>query len=162
VWHPGQGKKVAPSGAVIPVADSPVLNRMKVYQATAIFSVLFALLGFSYNVWRMEVTEHNSSVRAASFELLLQLAELEQIVYAGHYDGDTTRGNPRDGWVKVGLVVDLSRACSERVVASADGLKAVWAESWEALAEDRARADQVVAAIDQVRAEVRRQLTSLD
>ena len=70
------------------MADASLLRRMKVYQATALFSVLFALLGFSYNVWRMEVTEQNSNVRDAAFELLLQLAELEQVVYAAHYDND--------------------------------------------------------------------------
>ncbi|MCL1123885.1 hypothetical protein [Shewanella surugensis] len=57
-----------------------------IFQLTAIFSALFALVGFSYNVWRMEISEHNTTVRSASFELLLQLAELESIIYANFYD----------------------------------------------------------------------------
>ncbi len=135
---------------------------MKVYQATALFSVMFALVGFSYNVWRMEVTEHNSNVRSASFELLLQLAELEQLVYAAHYDRDPVQGNPRKGWVKVGLIADLSYSCSERVHAQAQLLRKTWDESWERLPGDRAATDATVAAIDATRAAVQRELRALD
>ena len=78
-------------------------RRMNWYQATALFSIFFAVLGFTYNVWRMEMTEHNSNVREASCETLLQLAELEQLVFAAHYDQDPVAGNPRNGWVKGGL-----------------------------------------------------------
>ena len=67
-------------------------NGSRFYQATAIFSVLFALAGFSYNVWRMEVSEANAAKREAAFEIMLQLAELEHEVYAAHYDQDTVVG----------------------------------------------------------------------
>ena len=144
------------------MADSDTSTRLKVYQATALFSVLFALMGFSYNVWRMEITERNSSVRESAFELLLQLAELEQVVYAAHYDQDTERGNPRDGWVKVGLINDLSSSCSEAVENSAADLKQVWSDNWSRLAEQREAANAVVAAIDHTRAEVQGVLRSLD
>ncbi|QFU74889.1 hypothetical protein EY643_04120 [Halioglobus maricola] len=137
-------------------------TRLKVYQATALFSVLFALVGFSYNVWRLEVTEHNSNVREASFELLLQLAELEQVVYAAHYDRDLERGSPRDGWVKVGLINDLSGTCGEAVVASAAVLKAVWSSNWAQMAEQSSATDAVVTAIDDTRAEVRAVLSTLN
>lgn len=136
--------------------------RIKVYQATALFSVLFALVGFSYNVWRMEVTEHNSNVRESAFELLLQLAELEQVVYAAHYDQDPERGNPRDGWVKVGLINDLSSSCGESVSAAAAQLKQAWSDNWSALPAERSAADAVVAAIDRTRARVRVELGALD
>ncbi len=110
----------------------------------------------------MEVTERNSSVRESAFELLLQLAELEQVVYAAHYDQDAERGNPRDGWVKVGLINDLSGSCSEAVENSAADLKQVWSDNWSRLAEQREAANTVVAAIDHTRAEVQGVLRSLD
>lgn len=47
------------------------------YHATAVFSIVFALADVSYNVWRMKFSEQNRSVREASFEMLLQLADLE-------------------------------------------------------------------------------------
>ncbi len=144
------------------MADPGLLRRMKVYQATALFSVLFALLGFSYNVWRMEVTEQNSNVRDAAFELLLQLAELEQVVYAAHYDNDLERGNPRDGWVKVGLINDLSLSCSPAVHEQAKRLKQAWSRNWEQLPRDREATDAVVAAIDATRAAVQAAIAALD
>ena len=142
--------------------DSDRLHRrMGLYQATAVFSVLFALLGFSYNVWRLEVTEHNSSVREAAFELLLQLAELEQVVFAAHYDQDPVRGNPRDGWVKVGLIADLSASCSPEVRVQAMVLHDTWSRNWEALPDSRPLAQEVVDAIDATRAEVKSSLAAL-
>jgi len=88
-------------------------DKLKVYYVTAIFSVVFAVVGFSYNAWRLEVTEDNSNIRAASFEVLTVLAELEQIIYAAHYDKDTKEGSPRKGWVKIGLIVDLDSLISK-------------------------------------------------
>ena len=142
--------------------DEKLHRRLNAYQATAIFSVLFALMGFSYNVWRMEVTEHNSNVREASFEMLLQLAELEQLVYAAYYDQDAERGNPRQGWVKVGLIIDLSVSSEVAVQEHALKLREVWTAHWEPLPSERASANAIVAAIDGVRDGVRMALQDLD
>ena len=139
-----------------------LVTRVRWYQATAIFSILFALLGFSYNVWRLEVTEHNSNVREASFETLLQLAELEQLVFAAHYDQDPVGGNPRNGWVKVGLIADLSVNCGVEVAACAQQLKASWQRNWAAMPEDRAATESLVAAIDDTRLAVLAGLARLD
>ncbi len=143
------------------MTDPLLERRLRWYQAATLFSVMFALLGFSYNVWRMEQTEHNSSVREASFEMLLQLAELEQLVYAAHYDGDPVAGNPRSGWVIVGLVVDLSSACSAEVRNRALALKALWADGWAGLADDRALVDGLVEAMDATRHAVHAALDGL-
>ena len=141
---------------------SELSRKIRIYQATALFSVLFALMGFSYNVWRMEVTEYNSNVRSAPFELFLQLAELEQLVFAAHYDRDPERGNPRDGWVKVGLIADLSYSCGEEAHAAALALRESWSENWEQLPAERQAAEATVAAIDATRAAVQAVLQELD
>jgi len=135
---------------------------MKIYQATAIFSVLFALVGFSYNVWRLEVTEHNSNVRSASFEMLLQLAELEQLVFAAHYDRDPQAGNPRVGWVKVGLIADLSISGGDVVRQRAEQLRASWGQHWEQLPTERGAADAIAQSIDATRLAVQEVLLTLD
>lgn len=137
-------------------------NANRWYHATAIFSVVFALAGFSYNVWRMEASEHNNSVREASFEILLQLADLEQLVYAAHYDKDPETGNPRAGWVKVALIADLSTQTSDTVQQQAAGLREVWGQNWSGMHSDRSAADSIVAAIDVVRAGVRERLNNLE
>jgi hypothetical protein len=139
-----------------------VLRKMKIYQATAIFSVLFALVGFSYNVWRMESSEHNDTVRNASFEILLQLAELEQLVYAAHYDHDRSVGSPRIGWVKVGLIADLSYNSAAPVQLASGQLKEVWSAHWQTLPGERVSADAIVAAIDVTRMAVQHALRQLD
>ena len=135
---------------------------ISIFQLTAVFSMIFALIGFSYNVWRMENTEYNSNMRSASFELLLQLSELEGIVYAAHYDQDTIEGNPRKGWIKVNLIADLSMIAEPEVSASANALKLEWQENWQALSRDEASATNMVEAIDHTRDEVRHLLSQLN
>ncbi len=141
---------------------TPTLSKLHLYQLTVIFSVLFALLGFTYNVWRMEVTEENSNIRTASFEVLLTLSSLEQLVYSAHYDGDEQEGNPRKGWVKVGLIEDLSMLTTDSVQAQAAALKTVWTDNWATMMDDRNSADQIVGAIDSTRTELKRVLQSLE
>lgn len=135
---------------------------ISVFQLTAVFSMLFALVGFSYNVWRMEITEYNSNVRSASFELLLQLSELESIVYAAHYDQDVILGSPRKGWVKVNLIADLSMITEPELSVAAEELKLSWQSNWQQLADDEASAQAVVIKIDETRAQVRILLKQLD
>ena len=132
------------------------------YQLAVIFSVLFALLGFSYNVWRMEVTEENSNIRTACFEILLELSSLEQLIYIAHYDGDIKEGSPRKGWVKVGLITDLSVLTDDSVVKQATNLKNVWSEKWETMPDNKNSVDQIVKAIDSVRAEIKQVLNALE
>ncbi|MCE9686759.1 hypothetical protein LZP73_11135 [Shewanella sp. AS16] len=133
-----------------------------VFQTTAVFSMLFALIGFSYNVWRMEVTETNATLREASFEMLLQLSELELNVYAAYYDQDAIEGNPRRGWVKVGLIEDLSMLMPAEIRLAAKELKQSWSEHWSRLPTEETSAISVVTAIDATRAQVRQALAALD
>ncbi|MDO6618042.1 hypothetical protein [Shewanella sp. 6_MG-2023] len=110
----------------------------------------------------MEITEHNSNVRTASFEMLLELAQLEQLVYAAHYDNDTELGNPRVGWVKVGLIEDLSSLTNDQVRLKAQNLTLVWSEQWQQMLESEAASMEITAKIDLVRAEIKRLLVSLN
>lgn len=137
-------------------------KKVSIFQITALFSMLFALVGFSYNVWRMEISEYNSTMRSASFELLLQLSELEGIVYAAHYDQDPVAGNPRKGWIKVNLIKDLSMITESEVEASAQRLKQKWQTNWQSVPGSEPSAVAVVEAIDSTREEVRLLLSKLD
>ncbi|RTR38487.1 hypothetical protein EKG38_13305 [Shewanella canadensis] len=137
-------------------------QKISIFQITAVFSMLFALVGFSYNVWRMEISEYNSNMRSASFELLLQLSELEGIVYAAHYDQDTVAGNPRKGWIKVNLIADLSMITEAEIKDSAKQLKQEWQANWQTMTDSESSAVAVVDAIDDTRDEVRFLLSKLD
>lgn len=135
--------------------------KLKAYYVTAILGVVFAVIGFSYNAWRLEVSEDNNNVRTASFEVLTGLAELEQIIYAAHYDKDMVLGSPRKGWVKVGLIVDLSMLISKPVEEQSLKLLDVWSDNWERMANEQEATNQLVEQIDQVRKEIKLVLTGL-
>lgn len=137
-------------------------HKFRAYYLTAIFSLLFAVIGFSYNTWRLEVTEDNNNVRMAAFEVLVRLSDLEQLIYSAHYDQDPVEGNPRKGWVMIGLMVDLSTLISPSVEQQAVQLKDRWANSWETMTHDRAVTDALVNAIESVRAEIKTVLRSLE
>jgi len=80
--------------------------------------------------------------------VLNELAELEQTIYSAHYDQDNVNGSPRKAWVKVGLIVDLSMLMGDSVEQSA--------------AQDRATTNELIEKIDNVRSEIKSQLTMLD
>lgn len=137
-------------------------DKLKIYYITAILGVVFAVIGFSYNAWRLEATEANNNIRTAAFEVLTNLAELEQIIYAAHYDKDPDKGNPRTGWVKIGLIVDLGSLISIPVEDKARQLKTVWGDNWEAMVDDVGATDRLVTAIESVRTEIKSALISLN
>ncbi len=137
-------------------------RRLEVYYIMAILSIIGAVTGFIYNSWRLEVSEDNNNIRTASFELLTNLAELEQIIYASHYDKDVIAGSPRKGWVKVGLIADLSSLISNQVEKQSLKLKESWAGNWENLADEQEAANKLINKIETVRAEVKLKLLDLD
>ena len=142
--------------------DIQVIKKLHLYQLTVIFSVLFALAGFSYNVWRMEVSEQNNNIRTACFEMLLELSTLEQLVYTAHYDSDVKEGSPRKGWVKVGLIADLSVLTTDSVEKKASTLKKVWSTHWSTMVNNKDSVDEIVNAIDSVRSEIKQVFNSLE
>lgn len=142
--------------------NSTSIESLKIYQLAVIFSIFISLAGFSYNVWRMEVTENNNNIRTACFELLRNLSALEQLVYAAHYDKNDEAGNPRNGWVLVGLIEDMSMLTVDSIEGQARSLKSTWSEDWSTMAQSRQETDDIVEAIDATRAEIKQTLNQLD
>lgn len=137
-------------------------TKLKTYYITAIFGVVFAVIGFSYNAWRLEATEDNNNIRTASFEVLKELSELEQIIYSGFYDRNITEGNPRKGWVKVGLIVDLSSLISDSVKQQANVLHHTWSEHWNLFSSEQRSTDQLISDIENIRNEIKHVLKTLN
>jgi len=137
-------------------------SKLRIYYITVIFSVIFAIIGFSYNAWRLESSEENNNIRTAAFQVLNELAELEQIIYAAHYDQDKVAGSPRKAWVKIGLIVDLSVLIDPSVEKKTKALHMSWAASWESIASDKSVVDVVIVNIEQVREQVKHTLYSLE
>lgn len=135
-------------------------RNLTAYQWTAVLGVVLALVGFSYNAWRLESTEDNNNVRLASFAVLNELAEFEQIIYFAHYDKDPIQGNPRKGWIKVGLIHDLSYLINPNVTQRSQELKHIWMNHWEDLPSEKGSVTELVTHIDSVRESIK--LTLLD
>jgi hypothetical protein len=122
--------------------------------AVAIISLVVALASFSYSTWRNERTEHNRTIRQASFQLLTALGEMQQVVFHAHYDHDARGGSPRTGWVHVQVINDFSAAMPAPVPARAQELLETWRDHWEFLGVREADADTISEAIDHCRAAV--------
>ena len=120
-------------------ASMSTLRQQLRNNAVALISLVVALGSLSYNTWRNERTEHNRTVRTATFELLTKLAELERVVFLAQYDRDAVGGNPRTGWTYVLVIRDLSTVVPGTVQVRAAQLQKVWGENWEGLGNDDER-----------------------
>jgi len=119
--------------------------------AVALISLAIAIAGLSYNTWRNERNEVNNNMRVASFELLSTLSELKELVYLGHYDHDTQRGNPRIGWTYVVTLGDLGELLPEPLPQKTRQLNQVWSDNWEGVGSNQSNVDKIDAAIDELR-----------
>ena len=126
-------------------------NKIITYQIIVMLSFVFGVVGFVYNNWRYEHNENNNNIRIASFQILQELSSLEQIIYANHYDHDSIKGSPRDGWVKVGLIGDLSLFISPACEEASLELKTVWKESWHKIDKDQKATNRLIIKIDKVK-----------
>jgi len=147
--------------------------------AVALISLAIAISSLGYNSWRNEHSEYNRNQRWASFEMILKLGELQELTFLNHYDCNTTlRGNTRTGWVIVLTIDDLAMILGDPAPESTKNIKTVWDDNFKQLEyDDRASClnrsderrtrgrkanDEILKAINAVRADVRDILHSLD
>jgi hypothetical protein len=130
--------------------------------AVAIISLALAIASLSYNTWRNERNEVNNNMRMAAFELLSTLSELKALVYLGHYDHDTERGNPRIGWTYVVILSDLGELLPEPMPENTRHLKQVWGDSWEGIGSLQSDVDRIDAAIDELRGSTLQLIRTID
>lgn len=124
----------------------------------AIISLIVAIIAISYNTWRTEETEKNRNSRAADFEILNQLGQLQLVVNNVRYQ----RGvNPLSGWGHVSFVSDLSQILPPPVPFKIAELVRVWGETWQTIETNEASADKITQQIDGARALVLHQLKTL-
>ena len=143
-------------------SNDGVINQLK-RNAVALVSIIIAVSSLSYNTWRNEKTEENRNQRFASFEVLLKLNELQQVIFYSHYDKDSSnKGNPRTGWAHVLTVRDLSRVLHPPLPAAADELLAVWNDNWNALGKKQSNVELIMSEIVNIRSESLLLLESLE
>jgi len=147
--------------------------------AVALISLVIAITSLGYNTWRNEHSENNRNQRWASFEILMKLGELQELVFLNHYDCNMAwRGNVRTGWIIVQTIEDLTLVLEDSMLEGARGLKEIWAANFEGIeyedeevCKSRSRArfksgDEaqwaIRGSIDTVRADVLEVLQALD
>ena len=130
--------------------------------SVALVSLAVALSSLAYNTWRNEQTEANRNVRTAGVELLLQLGELERVVFFSHFDHDRERGNPRAGWAFVLTLKDLASLTAPAVDQAARDLHTVWQSNWDGLGSRREAEERISTGIDGLRAAMLETLAELD
>ncbi|MGE5624610.1 MAG: hypothetical protein ACM3ZT_03585 [Bacillota bacterium] len=127
----------------------------------ALISLTTAIAAFSYAYMRDERSEANRNVRAASFQLLMEVEQLRLVVDYAHYQGDKEKGNPILGWPHVLLIRDLSKLVNPDTAAAADKLFDAWSRDWDSMAEKQASVDEITSALEEVRGQDLKILRSL-
>lgn len=122
----------------------------------AIGSMAVALTGLAYNTYRNERTEINHTVRAAAFETLKNLGEVQIIVDYAHFKKDRMRGDTRTGWGRMTLIHDLAQVLPPPGPTDADALLTAWRDNVEQLEDDK---DAMIKITDEIQ---RLRLTTLD
>lgn len=127
-----------------------LLEQLK-QQSLAIISLCIAILALCYNTWRDEETEKNRNTRAAAFEVLKQLGELQLAVNYAHYAPKNSMENPILGWGHLAIITDLSELLPAPIPEGADKLHAVWSSEWTHLEESEESTEQISGQIDNMR-----------
>jgi len=110
----------------------PRHNRDWSGRALALISLIVALTSLGYSTWRNETTEAHRNVRQASFQMLDQIGQLQQIVDTRYYAGDRSGMTRIAAWGKAALIRDMGPLVSP---ASAQRAQEVF-DTWSAKAED--------------------------
>ena len=132
--------------------------------AVALISLVVAITSLGYNTWRNEQSESNRNQRLASFEVLLKIGELEELVFHSIYDPEVAgAGSARTGWSLVLTIRDLSKVIAKPVPDSADNLHKVWDSHWRGIQQQSGDSEKAVRdAIAAVRAATLAGLDRLD
>lgn len=127
----------------------------------ALISLAVAISSLAYNSWHNERAEINHNLRAATFEMLMHLGELQLVADYRHYQDDTDKGNPITGWGHAAIIRDLGTIMPDPMPGRAARLFVTWQANVERLGRDEEGAEQIAAAIRETREEALRQLDML-
>ena len=139
-----------------------MLHQQLKRNSLAIISLFVAFSALGYNTWRNEQTEENRNIRAAGFEMLLHIGQLQRISYLAHYDKDLQQGNPRSGWVEVLVLRDLSMLMPAQMQQQTQRLFDSWKENWQGLGKDESAVAGIDNAINDLRKEVLESIKKLE
>ena len=127
----------------------------------AIISLITAIGGFSYNNWRDHQNELNQNIRNAAFEVLKDLGELQTIVNYAHFESDSTKGDPIEGWKHAVNIRDLSRLLPSNSMKESARLYTVWEQEWDNLSKSQVSEARISMQIERARIDVLKSIDNL-
>ena len=132
--------------------------------AVALISLFVAITGLLYNTWRNEHSEHNRNQRWGSFQALLVLGELQEIVYIYFHDPQNSDiSDMRRGWAKVLTIKHMADILDDPLPESATKLHGVWQDNWKGLEERKwENRNNIDMAIEEFRQDTLMTLRELD
>ncbi len=95
--------------------DSHSIGQQIRRNVLALLSLIVALSALSYNTWRNEASEQHRNIRAAEFEMLKELSELQQIIDYAYLRQDPERGDLSKGLGHVLFIHDLAELTPQPV-----------------------------------------------
>ncbi len=136
------------------------------HHSLAIISLIVAIIALTYNTWRSDTTETNRNIRTASFEMIRELGELQNITNQLHYSlqaEDKIRDQLLiNGWGHIALIEDLSALLPDMIAVQSQKLKQEWQNNYAALGQADAAEKAISDSIAQTRQATRNLLQSLE
>lgn len=124
-------------------------------RVVALISLAVALTGLGYNTWRNETTEAHRNARQASFALLDQLGQLQQIVDNRYYAGERSEMTRIAAWSKAALIRDMGSLVSRQAQLRADAAFETWSKHADEIDEHDPEAEKAISeSLGQLRSQV--------
>ena len=108
--------------------------------AVALISLFIAVSSLAYNTWRNETTEEQRNIRHASFQVLENLGELQQVVDTRYYyfspgqDSEQREGELRvAGYGHAAMINDLMMLMPPPAPMAGDALGTAWSTQFGVL-----------------------------
>ena len=129
----------------------------------ALLSLTVAIASMSYNTWRNQTTESHRNVREAAFRIIEEVGELQQLIDARYYGGDTSDANRISGWGKAVLIRDMGVLVSAEVEQATTDLFNSWQANVEQLDKHAASSEEALShAIAMLRSQIVHELRTLN
>lgn len=126
-----------------------------------IISLIVAIVALFTSLWLYEKSETNRNIRIASFEVLMQLGQLQQVVNTIHYQKENSFDTLSLGWGHVALIGDLSSLIPTPVPESTQKLIVAWKQNLDSIRDNEDSAAKISEEIDSTRKEILHVLATL-
>ena len=136
-----------------------MIKTIRSYFTVPVMMLLIATATLVYTGYRAQLNQENQTARAAGFEVLKALNELQTIADAHRYTPDQAP-NFLNGWTQILLIDDLADFIDPSVEQKAAALHNSWQENLDRLQSDRANLE-ITASIKATRVSLKKAIQNL-